>query len=381
MSINGAHVRILAAILLAGGAGFLIARGLDPHGGAPRQPVKEAHESEEHAKGFLALSETDATTAGVQLVRVERGSGLDLLLPGRVATPVGASSIVSSPLDGIVTQIHVAAGTRVARGGAVASIRSPEGGAIRADVDAAHAELEAAEALDARNRKLFDEGGISRQEWETTHAATLAAQAKLRAAEAQAAAMGSPDQSGLAIIRSPIAGIVTRIPVTPGSVLDDGLEIATIADQSRTELVFDAPPASLPQIAVGSRVAVQWTGGQPLEAEIVGVAPGASGGWATVRAQAKGTTPPLGAVVSGRLLGGPGNAITVPSEAVQRLDGVTNVFVAVEGGFRAVPVATGRSSNSRTEIIGGLKGDERVAASGAFLLKAELGKGEAEHDH
>ena len=41
----------------------------------------------------------------------------------------------------------------------------------------------------------------------------------------------------------------------------------------------------------------------------------------------------------------------------------------------------GRVSGGRTEIISGLEGDERIAGVGAFLLKAELGKGEAEHDH
>ena len=34
-----------------------------------------------------------------------------------------------------------------------------------------------------------------------------------------------------------------------------------------------------------------------------------------------------------------------------------------------------------TEILRGLDGDERIAAANAFLLKAELAKGEAEHGH
>ena len=199
--------------------------------------------------------------AGVELALVERGGGVDLLLPGRVAVAVDAQSVVAAPLDGMIVVIHVAIGSKVARGAAIASIRSPEGGAIRAEVDAAKAALEAAEALDVRNKRLFDEGVIPRQEWEATRAATLSAQAQVRAAEAQAVAMGSPTTQGVAVIRSPIAGVVTRIPATPGSVLDDGMEIATIADASRTELVFDAPPASVNLISLGSRIEARWTGG------------------------------------------------------------------------------------------------------------------------
>ena len=35
----------------------------------------------------------------------------------------------------------------------------------------------------------------------------------------------------------------------------------------------------------------------------------------------------------------------------------------------------------RIEILGGLTGNERIVGANAFLLKAELAKGEAEHGH
>ena len=277
MSIKGAHVRILAAVLLATTAGFIIARVLDPHDAKPHAE-EEAHAEEmEHAEDFVALSDADAAGAGVELVAVERGGGMDLLLPGRVAPVTGATSVVAAPLDGTIVKLMVATGSRVSRGAPVASIRSPEGGAIRAQVDAANAALGAAEALDVRNTNLFEQSGISRQEWEATHAATLTAQANVRAAQSQAAAMGSPDLSGVAVIRSPIAGVVTRIAVAPGAVLDDGVEIVTVSDQTRMELVFDAPPASTPQISRGQKIAVQWTGGQPIEAEVEGIISAARG--------------------------------------------------------------------------------------------------------
>ena len=71
----------------------------------------------------------------------------------------------------------------------------------------------------------------------------------------------------------------------------------------------------------------------------------------------------------------------VPAEAVQTLEGRPVVFVAEDGGFRAHPVTPGRTGAGMTEIISGLSGGERIAGRGAFVLKAELGKGEAEHEH
>jgi cobalt-zinc-cadmium efflux system membrane fusion protein len=55
--------------------------------------------------------------------------------------------------------------------------------------------------------------------------------------------------------------------------------------------------------------------------------------------------------------------------------------VAEGGGFRVHPVVTGRTVEGRIEILSGLTGSERIAGTGAFLLKAELAKGEAEHGH
>ncbi len=57
------------------------------------------------------------------------------------------------------------------------------------------------------------------------------------------------------------------------------------------------------------------------------------------------------------------------------------VFVVIGNGFKAVPVVAGRSAAGKTEILKGLSGNERIAGRGAFLLKAELSKGEAEHEH
>ena len=44
-------------------------------------------------------------------------------------------------------------------------------------------------------------------------------------------------------------------------------------------------------------------------------------------------------------------------------------------------VVPGRQAAGKTEILRGLSGDERIAGRGAFLLKAELSRGEAEHEH
>ena len=55
------------------------------------------------------------------------------------------------------------------------------------------------------------------------------------------------------------------------------------------------------------------------------------------------------------------------------------MFVRTARGFQATNVVTGKRGGGRIEIVDGLKPGLMIATRGAFLLKAELGKGEAEH--
>jgi cobalt-zinc-cadmium efflux system membrane fusion protein len=73
-------------------------------------------------------------------------------------------------------------------------------------------------------------------------------------------------------------------------------------------------------------------------------------------------------------------SIAVPSTAVQMIEDRPHVFVRTATGFRAVDVALGRTNGGRVVVSSGLAGDERIATTNSFTLKAELGKGEAGHE-
>uniref|UniRef100_UPI0025D3E3B3 efflux RND transporter periplasmic adaptor subunit n=1 Tax=uncultured Caulobacter sp. TaxID=158749 RepID=UPI0025D3E3B3 len=252
----------------------------------------------------------------------------------------------------------------------------------RASVDAAAASARAASAAAARDRRLFDVGVVPRQDWEASQANADKAQAELRAAHARLAAQGAPSAGGVATLRAPIAGIVTRIETRVGGFLTQGGLVAEIADQSAVEYVLDAPPASAGAIKVGDDVLVQRPEGGEASARIVAVAPSALGaGAAVVRARPTVPAPQIGSIVSARVILARGTGgLTVPADAVQALGGRTVVFVTEPKGFRARPVVIGRTAAGSVEILKGLTGGETIAGKGAFRLKAELGKGEAGHE-
>ena len=377
-----------AAAAVALGLGFGAAQLMPARGGAASPHAKEeGHEEKGHeaasTDAFIALTPAVAAQAGVSVVTVERGGGSGLMLPGRVAFAPGAEAVVDAPLPGAVVQVHVGAGSQVKAGSPLVTLRSPEGAASRATVDAAAAAADAARAAAARDRTLFDRGYLARSRLDITEAEARKAEAELRAARARLGAYGSPGADGLVVVRSPMNGVVTRVATTPGQVLhEEDQEVAAVADQGRIELVFEAPPAAVRLIRVGDTLRGRTASGQEIASTIIAIAPPGPGGAVTVRARAMGAIPPAGAVISARLdartADGP---LGVPSEAVQMVEGAPSVFVVENGGFRARPVVTGQTADGRTEIVSGLKGDERIAGTGAFLLKAELAKGEAEHGH
>jgi cobalt-zinc-cadmium efflux system membrane fusion protein len=73
--------------------------------------------------------------------------------------------------------------------------------------------------------------------------------------------------------------------------------------------------------------------------------------------------------------------LTVAADAVQTIETQPMVFKAVPGGFEATPVKIGRSDGRTIEVLGGLKAGEQVASGNTFVLKSELGKDSAGHEH
>lgn len=385
---------LLAGVGAVAAAAGLGAGSLIWGGGPATEQTKDEHdegehtEGEEHAEGaaeeeegFVALPPETASAAGVEITTVARGGGAELLIPGRAAFSPNAEASVGAPLPGVVETVHVAAGSRVGAGAPLVTIRSPEGASLRASADAARAEVEAARSAYRRETRLFQERVTARQDLEASRAATLKAEANLRAAQAQVAAVGSPGSGGRTTIRSPMAGTVTTVSAAPGAVLQPGAPVAQVADQSRVELIFEAPAAVSRTITVGSPIFATMAGGEEIRAVVTAVSPNPANAGAQVRARPVGFVPPAGTPVSGRVLTGTANTLVVPSDAVQTLDGRSVVFVVEGRGFRARQVVTGRAAGGRTEILRGLEGNERIAGRGAFLLKAELSRSEAEHEH
>ena len=377
----------LLGALLAGCTGTAqtpTAAADDGHGHAPGSAENTTGNAPEADEGVVALTPEQIKASSIEVVAVGRGGGGSTRLSGRVEPSIGARASVASSVTGRVERVLVAPGTAVKQNQTLAIVLSGEAAVFRANALAAAAEAKAARLAHGRDRALVEQGVVARQDLETSHARAIAAQAQAAAAQAQAAANGAPDASGRVRITSPVAGIVGNVQVTPGGVVATGSVVAEVADPAMNELVFTAPPALAAQVTPGMTLEVSVPGGS-FSATVTGSAADVrqQGGVAVIRAMpVNAALPPAGSPVSAVVVTeAQGDALSVPADAVQNVDGRSAVFVAVDGGFKAQPVLAGRRAGDRIEILGGLTGNERIVGANAFLLKAELAKGEAEHGH
>jgi cobalt-zinc-cadmium efflux system membrane fusion protein len=65
--------------------------------------------------------------------------------------------------------------------------------------------------------------------------------------------------------------------------------------------------------------------------------------------------------------------LTIPSDAVQQIDGQDIVFVRTGADrFTVRPVHVGTTVDGRTPVLEGLKDGEQVVVKGSFVLKSHL---------
>lgn len=74
-------------------------------------------------------------------------------------------------------------------------------------------------------------------------------------------------------------------------------------------------------------------------------------------------------------------ALAVKTSAVQRQEGSQVVYVKEGETYEMRKVETGQSDREWTEIISGVEAGEDYVAANSFVVKADIGKSAAEHEH
>ena len=337
--------------------------------------------------------------------------------PARLAYNEDALAYVGTLVSGRVSRLAKGVGDPVAAADLLLVIDSAELGSAQNDhlgklaqLAAATTAFQIAEQYFQSGKELSDAEAVSRAEVQQREVALRAAEARLKSARAaqsggrnrlQLFGMTQPDVARLeetgairpqAEIRAPIGGTVVERGVTLGETVNpEQSHLFVVADLRQLWLLVEVPPAQAAALKAGQSVTLSDPAtGRNAVAALDYVSPVASPGARTIRARAvvdnrSGSWRP-GMFVTAKL---PASAavvrsVAVPAEAVQDIGGQPMVFVPVPGEantFEAREVAVGPEVDGWTPVKSGLVDGEALVVRGGFLLKAELGKAMAGHDH
>jgi len=322
------------------------------------------------------------TATAVQVASVRRGplESVDHVL-GEVR---GADDAEIAPrVPGEVREVLVREGDRVVHGEILARLDTQELdnalAAAAADVEAARVAQEAQLAATSRDRVLFENDAISKEQWEHSQAAQAAASARFEVAQRRR------DQAqarlGYAVARAPFDGVVSARMVDPGDMAVPGRLMLRVVRQSSVRVRGEIPPALLTRVRQGTPADLT-LGDDRVRATVTRVFPAMQGNHlATFEVDLSDPSPSFvaGATVGIDLHLQSGDGLVVPMDAL--LEGTTGahafvVDLAPDGthSLRVVPVTVTTRSFDEAVVEGDLReGDDVVVARPSRLMSLSAG--------
>lgn len=360
---------------------------------------KDEHaESEEHAEeGSVTLSEAAYRTAGIQVEAVAAeavaAAGSGLQVPGQVEFEPERVAVVSPRTAGRIERLTVVEGDRVRSGQTVALISSRE--FLTAQNDLVQA---------VRRARVL----AGTQDAAGADALVDAARRRLRLLGVSDATIGriaaTGEISALMPVPAPFSGSIVETHALAGQGVEAGTALFKIADLSSVDVAAEVPERSMPLLQIGQRATITLAAYPTLRFD---------GRVERLRDQLDPTTRTVKAIIhvpnpqlalrpgmfANVTLDAPAEAalqtaaptlLTIPESALVTEGEARYVFVEVAPRTferRPVQVEALSAPGSTVPAVGrvavraGLSAGERIAVSGAFTLKSEMGKAGFEHDH
>ena len=373
---------------------------------------------DESHEGEISLTAAAIKHQGITIDQAEQRELRETFsAPARLAYNEDALAHVGTLVSGRVSRLAKGVGDPVAAADLLLVIDSAELGSAQNDHLAKLAELAAATTAFQIAEQYFQSGkdlsaaeAVSRADVQKREVALGVAEAKFKSAQAglssgrnrlQLFGMTQPDIARLeetgvirpqAEIRAPIAGTVVERGITLGETVNsEQSHLFVVADLRQLWLLVEVPPAQAAALKVGQSVTLTDPAtGRIAAASLDYISPVASPGARTIRVRAVVDNPDgswrPGMFVTAKLptRAEAARSVAVPAEAVQDIGGQPVVFVPVPGEantFEAREVAVGPEIDGWMPVKSGLVDGEAFVDRGGFLLKAELGKAMAGHDH
>ena len=405
-AIPGLAVAALVGALLSGGLVWMLAGRSE----APAPAAEEGHE-EDLPPGIVEIPEAAQQNAGVTLVDVRPTTlPVRLELTGVVA-PEGSRIAEVRPLArGLITKVSVQLGDRVRAGQPLLTYDNIQLGERLGEYFEARAGLRQAETdvvvkqrAVERAEALITQQAISQQVLELRRAEFRNAQAAVEGEKAtmdrideQVHRFGLTDKdleglgpdtpeanhraATLATIRAPFDGVITAYDVAVGEIVEPERALVTIANLDTVWVLADVYEKDLARVPSVAEVDVKvdaypdrtFKGTLSYVSDVIDPKSRS----AKVRSIVRNGEGLLRLDMFARIsipTKGQQEALAVPVDAVQQIDGQAAVFVRESATrFRRQNVQLGLQAGNLIEVKAGLTAGDRIVAAGSFYFKTAL---------
>lgn len=372
---------VILAVILAVGAGFWWAF----------RPLPVAADMETVARGPMTVTiEEDGETRVRQIYRISApvtgNVGRSLL---EVGDPVVAGETVVATINPVTPPI-IDERTRVEARARAEAARAAVAVA-EAQVASARAALDLATSEQDRAMRLARQGTISQSRLESVRIDVDVKKAALRSAEAQVvlrqselasaraalmqpgdAVLKEPDDSCCYRVRSPADGVILSLAVKSEQVVQAGVELATVGDPSKLEVVAELLSSDATRLKPGARATIGGWGGDPVPATLRRVDPAGFTKVSALGIEEKRVNAVLDLERPEPALGhgfrvrvaletwSEPDVLAVPIAALFRTGGDWTVFVVEEGRATVRKVELGHMNDEKAQVLSGLQDGDTV---------------------
>lgn len=352
------------------------------------QDTVQAHtavtdEQEEHEEGIIVFSDEQARQGGVVTSQVGSSPVAGVIdCSGRILAATSDERTITSPLAGVVNFTgsitvgqHVTAGQPLFSISTTQIVQSDPTASLRADLANARVELD-------RVKEQYENRLITRAEYDQAVAAVNSAKA----------ALANPGAAPIkhAVATAPVSGYITSTAVSNGSYVEQGTPLATVASNTRMQLVADLPNAQASEIADITSANIIMPDGSTISLSDLGATlisratNSADGVYTTVTFEFDNP----GSLVNGTpvevklLTSRTTESISVPREALMEEEGIYFVYVRESPEhYRKQQVRRGRDNGINVEVTQGLDPGQIIVTEGVTLLKLASNSGKAPQGH
>ena len=339
-------------------------------------------------EGRVTMLDSSIKSSGLELLKVEPMMFENALeLKGELKFPDNFESFITPKASGTLIKTYSTIGDKVSQGDLLATVQSQDLIRLNAERSIAMDTLQFSRKKMEQERTLFQKRVSPESDY--INAQREFEDAQIRANELNSLIRSYGDSgNGTIEVRAAMSGTILQVLGAVGSNVTPASPLFKIANTSQLLAIVNVPADKLNEINPDNKVTVKpqtQTGTEEALGRIK---------YISDVIDPKTRTAQVFIEISNQFKWRSGQLITaqifekqtmkqmvVREDALQTFRDWDVVFIRVGNDFEARPLELGDKFNGYVEVKSGLKAGQVYAAGNSYLLKAELGKSGATHDH